>query len=227
MREYEPDVVGLSVMTFQRATAFKIARLVKHLRPQTRVVVGGYDPSLAPAAYEPCDDVDFLVRGEGEQTFCELLRALGGRRISSVDRGAVLQKQDRSCTTRPAMQRVGSWPRAGDRDPEIESASPAQPRRARPQGLYDARTPGRCRRNVEGLHVRLQLLLDHRDARPQLPRLLDRARDCRHRRCAKPRREGHLSRRRQHHARHPPLRSCCARPLSKPDSTTSSISCRP
>ena len=33
MREHEPDVVGLSVMTFQRATAFKIARLVKHLRP--------------------------------------------------------------------------------------------------------------------------------------------------------------------------------------------------
>jgi anaerobic magnesium-protoporphyrin IX monomethyl ester cyclase len=76
MREREPDVVGMSVMTFQRATAFKIARLVKHLRPETRVVVGGYDPSLAPEAYASCADVDFLVRGEGEQTFCELLRAL-------------------------------------------------------------------------------------------------------------------------------------------------------
>jgi radical SAM superfamily enzyme YgiQ (UPF0313 family) len=76
IREHEPDVVGLSVMTFQRATAFKIARLVKHLRPGTRIVAGGYDPSLAPAAYEPCDEIDFLVRGEGEQTFAELLRAL-------------------------------------------------------------------------------------------------------------------------------------------------------
>ena len=76
MRDRAPDVVGLSVMTFQRSTAFKIARLVKHLRPQTRIVVGGYDPSLAPGAYESCDHVDFLIRGEGEQTFCELLRAL-------------------------------------------------------------------------------------------------------------------------------------------------------
>jgi len=76
MRDHQPDVVGMSVMTFQRATAFKIARLVKHLRPATRIVVGGYDPSLAPAAYESCEDVDFLVRGEGEQTFCDLLRAL-------------------------------------------------------------------------------------------------------------------------------------------------------
>ena len=76
MSEYQPDVVGLSVMTFQRETAFKIARLVRHLRPATRIVAGGYDPSLAPAAYEPCAEVDFLIRGEGEHTLCELLRAL-------------------------------------------------------------------------------------------------------------------------------------------------------
>jgi radical SAM superfamily enzyme YgiQ (UPF0313 family) len=76
MREHQPQVVGLSVMTFQRATAFRIARLIKHLRPATRIVAGGYDPSLAPEAYEPCNDIDFLVRGEGEHTFCELLRTL-------------------------------------------------------------------------------------------------------------------------------------------------------
>ena len=78
MRELRPDVVGMSVMTFQRATAFKIARLIKHLRPETAIVAGGYDPSLAPDAYESCDSVDFVVRGEGEETFCELLRALDG-----------------------------------------------------------------------------------------------------------------------------------------------------
>src|SRR4030095_14603518 len=48
MRDVQPDVVGLSVMTFQRATAFRIARLIKSLRPATRIVAGGYDPSLAP-----------------------------------------------------------------------------------------------------------------------------------------------------------------------------------
>jgi radical SAM superfamily enzyme YgiQ (UPF0313 family) len=76
MREHEPDVVGLSVMTFQRATALALARLIKRLRPAVHIVAGGYDPSLAPAAYESSADVGFLVRGEGEQTFCVLLRAL-------------------------------------------------------------------------------------------------------------------------------------------------------
>jgi radical SAM superfamily enzyme YgiQ (UPF0313 family) len=76
MRDVEPDLVGLSVMTFQRDTAFRIARLVRALRPSARIVAGGYDPSLAPDAYIPCRDVDFLVRGEGEATLSELLRAL-------------------------------------------------------------------------------------------------------------------------------------------------------
>jgi radical SAM superfamily enzyme YgiQ (UPF0313 family) len=79
IRDVEPDVVGLSVMTFQRATALKSARLIHALRPSARIVVGGYDPSLATEAYEECPDVDFIVRGEGEQTLCELLRAIEDR----------------------------------------------------------------------------------------------------------------------------------------------------
>lgn len=76
VRDHQPDVVGLSVMTFQRATAFRIARLVKALRPDAVIVAGGYDPSLAPEAYEPASEIDFLVRGEGERPFSDLLRAL-------------------------------------------------------------------------------------------------------------------------------------------------------
>src|SRR5437773_311006 len=52
VREQQPNLVGLSVMTFKRATALQIAQLVRRLRPSARVVVGGYDPSLAPDAYE-------------------------------------------------------------------------------------------------------------------------------------------------------------------------------
>jgi radical SAM superfamily enzyme YgiQ (UPF0313 family) len=71
-----PDVVGLSVMTFQRKTALTIARLVRLIRPSARVIAGGYDPSLAPDAYESTPEIDFIIRGEGEYTFRELLRVL-------------------------------------------------------------------------------------------------------------------------------------------------------
>src|SRR2546421_2925834 len=74
--ELQPQVVGLSVMTFQRRTALALARLIRSLNPEITIVVGGYDPSLAPDAYTPCEDIDFIVRGEGERTLCELLRAI-------------------------------------------------------------------------------------------------------------------------------------------------------
>jgi len=75
VRELNPQVVGLSVMTFQRRTAGRIIELLHALKPDVKVAVGGYDPSLASEAYEGMS-VDYLVRGEGEVTFRDLLRAI-------------------------------------------------------------------------------------------------------------------------------------------------------
>jgi radical SAM superfamily enzyme YgiQ (UPF0313 family) len=87
VRHYAPDIVGLSVMTFQRSTARRLISLIRVLRPETFVVVGGYDPSLAPEAWtHPDVGVDAIVRGEGELTFRELVRALeAGRPLEEVD----------------------------------------------------------------------------------------------------------------------------------------------
>src|SRR5689334_5632353 len=52
LHEWNPQIVGLSIMTFQRRTAARIIDLVRALKPDTRIVVGGYDPSLAPRIYE-------------------------------------------------------------------------------------------------------------------------------------------------------------------------------
>src|SRR5262249_20402389 len=41
VREHQPDLVGLSVMTFQRGTARRVMSLVRALKPDTRIVVGG------------------------------------------------------------------------------------------------------------------------------------------------------------------------------------------
>ena len=86
LQEHAPDVVGLSVMTFQRKTALQIVSLIRSLRPNVAVVVGGYDPSLAPQAYMgDHSGIDFIVRGEGEITFRELLRAIESKQeVSNI-----------------------------------------------------------------------------------------------------------------------------------------------
>src|SRR5450631_988758 len=44
VRELDPEVVGLSIMTFQRRTAARLIKLIRTLRPGVKIVVGGYDP---------------------------------------------------------------------------------------------------------------------------------------------------------------------------------------
>lgn len=86
MAEHDPDVVGLSVMTFQRSTALRIVELLRSIKPAVKIAVGGYDPSLACEAYlDPALGIDYIVRGEGEVTFRELLRALeSGQELSAI-----------------------------------------------------------------------------------------------------------------------------------------------
>jgi radical SAM superfamily enzyme YgiQ (UPF0313 family) len=89
MRERDPDVVGLSIMTFQRRTALRLVRVIRAIKPAVVVVAGGYDPSLAPEAYEsPSSGVDYIVRGEGELTFRELLKALSAAGRPAANRDA-------------------------------------------------------------------------------------------------------------------------------------------
>jgi len=89
LRDFSPDVVGLSCMSFQYRTAIEVAKEVKGFRKDTPVVLGGYHPTLACDEISESGDsrfIDFIVRGEGELTFRELLQALSGRRsLSDVD----------------------------------------------------------------------------------------------------------------------------------------------
>ncbi len=51
IEQLQPQLVGLSVMTFQRGTARRIISLIRSLKPDVLIAVGGYDPSLAPEAW--------------------------------------------------------------------------------------------------------------------------------------------------------------------------------
>jgi anaerobic magnesium-protoporphyrin IX monomethyl ester cyclase len=94
--DLRPDVVGLSVMTFQRHTARKVIALVRRLQPAARVVVGGYDPSLAPEVYEtPDSGIDFIVTGEGDLTFRALLRAIEAGKGYTAVGGLTFRDGDR------------------------------------------------------------------------------------------------------------------------------------
>lgn len=73
-----PDVVGFSVLTFNLLDCMDVVKRVRRVSPGTRVCFGGYHPTLYPEETLGLDGVDFVVFGEGEVTFTELVAALLG-----------------------------------------------------------------------------------------------------------------------------------------------------
>ncbi len=84
------DAVGVTVMGGpQVATAIEISRAVRRVRADVPIVWGGYFPTLYPDVALNSDYVDFVIRGQGEDTFAELLSALraGGSDTLAAIRG--------------------------------------------------------------------------------------------------------------------------------------------
>jgi anaerobic magnesium-protoporphyrin IX monomethyl ester cyclase len=72
-----PDVVGLTAMTFTLLDVIETARLVKEINPATPVVLGGPHVHLYPQETLDIPEVDYLVLGEGEVAFAEMLDRIG------------------------------------------------------------------------------------------------------------------------------------------------------
>ncbi|MGB4594211.1 MAG: radical SAM protein [Coriobacteriia bacterium] len=101
----EPDVLGVSITCWNARAAYDLCRVVKQASPGTRIVLGG--PEVSPIAEDVLaahPQIDAVVRGEGEQTFSDLLHAYARRRepgrvdgVTARDvNGAIVSAPDRA-----------------------------------------------------------------------------------------------------------------------------------
>ncbi len=74
--DFAPDVVGLTTLTFNFFDTLQTARRIKSLESPPRVVLGGWHVSLYPHETLEQPSVDFVVHGEGERSFVELIDAI-------------------------------------------------------------------------------------------------------------------------------------------------------
>ena len=77
-----PDLVGLSAMAWQYETCVKLIKLIRHLLPEVKILIGGYHATLMYEEIAASDEaglIDFMVRGEGEEACRRLVNALEGR----------------------------------------------------------------------------------------------------------------------------------------------------
>jgi radical SAM superfamily enzyme YgiQ (UPF0313 family) len=81
LKKIRPDLVGLSSMAWQYETCVKLIKLIKQLLPDAKIVIGGYHATLMHeeiAASPEAALIDFMIRGEGEETCRRLVNALDG-----------------------------------------------------------------------------------------------------------------------------------------------------
>lgn len=71
--DVDPDILGVSSMTASYVSALNVSKIAKQINPKVKVVFGGKHPSALPEDTLRNRSVDFVVIGEGEETFKELL----------------------------------------------------------------------------------------------------------------------------------------------------------
>ena len=71
-----PKVIGMSVLTINCGRAYELAKKIKMIDAGAVVVLGGIHPTVAPEEALSKEGVDIVVRGEGEETFRELLLSI-------------------------------------------------------------------------------------------------------------------------------------------------------
>ena len=85
VKKENPDIVSITALTPTIGRALESAQVVKEVLPDTTVILGGYHPTFNVKETLNDENVDLVIRGEGEYTMLELVQTLEkGENISNV-----------------------------------------------------------------------------------------------------------------------------------------------
>jgi radical SAM superfamily enzyme YgiQ (UPF0313 family) len=79
--DHQPSWVGMTAVTAQIINTHRIAGIIKRVSPASKVVVGGVHATAMPDEVLQDHCVDFVIRGEGEMPFFDLV---DGRALDSI-----------------------------------------------------------------------------------------------------------------------------------------------
>jgi|GEM_PF-3594864 len=113
IKDFKPDIVGISSFTEFSHITYAACKSAKIVDDEIKVVVGGPHATLAPKRIlETIPFVDYVVRGEGEITFLELVKFLEGKQEIKAIQGISYLKDGKVCTNpnRPYIKNLDFLP---------------------------------------------------------------------------------------------------------------------
>jgi len=85
IQDFQPEVVGLSTISFEAPTMHKVAKMAKEIAPSCRVIAGGPHATIFYDQILKDVNIDYAVVGEGEESFTELVKnLLGGEKYTPL-----------------------------------------------------------------------------------------------------------------------------------------------
>jgi radical SAM superfamily enzyme YgiQ (UPF0313 family) len=108
------DLVGISTITSTAPAAYDLVERIKRTSDATVVMGGPHVTFLPEEALEK--GADFVVRGEGEESLVELIRALSGQGGEIGDIGGLSYREDGEVRNNPEREWIGDlsslpWPK--------------------------------------------------------------------------------------------------------------------
>jgi radical SAM superfamily enzyme YgiQ (UPF0313 family) len=73
VKEFSPKYVGISMHTGTYRSCLIIAKKIKEILPEVKIILGGPHPSILPEECLRHEFIDFIAIGEGEETLLELI----------------------------------------------------------------------------------------------------------------------------------------------------------
>jgi len=80
MGDFKPDILGITGFSVKWTSAQRIASLGKDFDPNMPVIMGGQHASIMTDSVLKNPNIDFVARGEGEETLIEFLREVEGEK---------------------------------------------------------------------------------------------------------------------------------------------------
>jgi radical SAM superfamily enzyme YgiQ (UPF0313 family) len=80
----KPDIIGFTSTTSIIHTAYMYSRIARDIFPDRQIVFGGVHATALPEEVLSQKHVDYVVRGEGEQTFLELVGGVAPEKINGL-----------------------------------------------------------------------------------------------------------------------------------------------
>lgn len=101
----QPDVVGITCLTEQRASPLEVSKLSKTINKDCTVIMGGIHPAIMYEQILEHWHVDIIVLGEGEETIKELMVCLEEKRTLGDVQGIAYKYQGKIIRT-PSRKRL-------------------------------------------------------------------------------------------------------------------------